>query len=668
MAAKVAVFFCFLPVSLLLPLTAFADPDPSCTSTSNESLCTLCLNDTGNVTPPFKNNLRNLLQSLPTNTSLTGFYDGSLGSDPSSEVYVQALCRGDVGSSDCKDCVEKASREILKECQTMEAIIWYQLCQVHYSHLMFFSSMVYTGKYPPYNNEKQRVNNEHKFYLVLEDLFDKLSNQAANDSSRQMFAVGRAKVSHTKVYGLVECTRDISANDCATCLQDALGDLKGCCFSHDGGMVLSRNCDVRFETFRFYNLSAVDEISSSRARSIFLKAIVAAVVSAVLLIVLTVLCIFRGKTRKKEHNDEDRGESTLISALAIPQGVGITEEGELVFADELPFMDLNTIRAATDDFSDSNKLGQGGFGIVYAGVLCDGTKIAVKRLSRRSSQGIEEFKNEIILIAKLQHRNLVRLLGCTIEGEEKILVYEYMPNKSLELFIFDEEMRARLNWEMRYSIIHGIARGLLYLHEDSRLRIIHRDLKPSNVLLDHEMEPKISDFGMARIFCDNQNAGSTKRVVGTYGYMAPEYAMEGLFSIKSDVFSFGVILLEIISGKKNSGFHLTKHAQTLLAYAWRLWNEAKELEFVDSLLPEPYPATEVIRFMHIGLLCVQEDPANRPTMSYVVSWLSSEATALPEPERPAISVERHEFSVNYDQLSSTTSSINEFSVSSIIAR
>ncbi|GAB4830955.1 hypothetical protein Ancab_004983, partial [Ancistrocladus abbreviatus] len=285
MAAKVAVFFCFLAVSLLLPLTAFADPDPSCTYASKESLCTFCLNGTGKVTPPFKNNLRNLLQSLPTNTSLTGFYNGSLGSDPSSEVYVQALCRGDVGPSVCKDCVENASREILKECQTMEAIIWYQLCQVHYSHLAFFSSMVYTGKYPPYNNEKQSVNNGHKFYLVLEDLFDKLSNQAANDSSRQMFAVGRAKVSHTKAYGLVECTRDISANDCATCLQEALGDLKGCCFSHDGGMVLSRNCDVRFETSRFYNLSAV--------------------------------------------YDEDRGESGLMSALAIPQGVGITEEANI---------------------------------------------------------------------------------------------------------------------------------------------------------------------------------------------------------------------------------------------------------------------------------------------------------------------------------------------------
>ncbi|GAB4830949.1 hypothetical protein Ancab_004979 [Ancistrocladus abbreviatus] len=238
--------------------------------------------------------------------------------------------------------------------------------------------MVYTGKYPPYNNEKQSVNNGHKFYLVLEDLFDKLSNQAANDSSRQMFAVGRAKVSRTKVYGLVECTRDISAMIVPLASKKHWEILKGVAFLMTGGW--------------------------------FLVGIV--------------------------MSDEDRGESALISALSIPPGFGITEEGELVFVDELPFMDLNTIRAATDDFSDSNKFEQGGFGIVYAGVLCDGTKIAVKRLSRRSSQGIEEFKNEIILIAKLQHRNLVRLLGRMIEGEEKMLVYEYMPNKSLELFIF----------------------------------------------------------------------------------------------------------------------------------------------------------------------------------------------------------------------------------------
>ncbi|XP_065629357.1 G-type lectin S-receptor-like serine/threonine-protein kinase At4g27290 [Quercus suber] len=220
---------------------------------------------------------------------------------------------------------------------------------------------------------------------------------------------------------------------------------------------------------------------------------------------------------------------------------------------EVTFFTLATIATATDNFSSNNKLGEGGFGLVYKGTLVDGKEIAVKRLSRSSGQGLNEFKNEVILIAKLQHRNLVRLLGYCIEGDEKILIYEYMLNGSLDSFIFDQTRAKVLGWSMRFDIIHGIARGLLYLHEDSRLRIIHRDLKASNVLLDSKMIPKISDFGMARIVGGDQTEGNTRRVVGTYGYMAPEYAINGIFSVKSDVFSFGILLLEIISGKKNRG-------------------------------------------------------------------------------------------------------------------
>ncbi|GKV49131.1 hypothetical protein SLEP1_g55897 [Rubroshorea leprosula] len=231
---------------------------------------------------------------------------------------------------------------------------------------------------------------------------------------------------------------------------------------------------------------------------------------------------------------------------------------------ELSLFELAVISRATNDFSSHNKLGEGGFGPVYKGTLPDGKEIAVKRLSRSSEQGLVEFKNEVALIAKLQHRNLVKLLGCCIQGDEKLLIYEYMPNKSLDFFIFDHTRRNLLDWPRRFHIICGIARGLLYLHQDSRLRIIHRDLKASNVLLDSEMNPKISDFGMARTFGGEQSEGNTRRVVGTYGYMAPEYAIDGQFSIKSDVFSFGILLLEIISGMKNKGFYHVNHSVNLI--------------------------------------------------------------------------------------------------------
>ncbi|XP_031287090.1 G-type lectin S-receptor-like serine/threonine-protein kinase CES101 [Pistacia vera] len=253
--------------------------------------------------------------------------------------------------------------------------------------------------------------------------------------------------------------------------------------------------------------------------------------------VLAILCYLRRRNRRLKQ---------LTGSKISPSKNGKKEGKELLL---FSFLQLAT---ATNNFSPDYKLGEGGFGPVYMGKLADGQKIAVKRLSRTSGQGLVEFKNEITLIAELQHMNLVRLIGCCIEEEEKLLIYEYMPNKSLDSFIFEPTKREKLDWKTRFNIIEGISQGLLYLHKYSRLRVIHRDLKASNILLDDEMNPKISDFGLARIFGHNECEANTKRVVGTYGYMSPEYAMNGIFSVKSDVYSFGVLLLEIICGMRNN--------------------------------------------------------------------------------------------------------------------
>ncbi|KAL5579026.1 hypothetical protein UlMin_011468 [Ulmus minor] len=336
--------------------------------------------------------------------------------------------------------------------------------------------------------------------------------------------------------------------------------------------------------------------------------------------------------------------------------------------------DLATIEAATNKFSVDNKLGEGGFGEVYKGTLPNGQEIAVKRLSKHSGQGTVEFKNEVVVLAKLQHRNLVRLFGFCLEGEEKLLVYEFVPNKSLDFFLYDLEKQRELDWSRRYKIIRGIARGILYLHEDSRLKIIHRDLKASNILLDVEMNPKISDFGMARMFAVDQTRGNTSRIVGTYGYMSPEYAMHGQFSIKSDVYSFGVLILEIMSGKKNSSFYESEYAEDLLSYAWKLWKEGTPLKLLDPTLMNSYLENEVIRCIHIALLCVQEDLEERPTMTRIVLMLNSYSVTLPPPQEPAFYIRTEEnFSAGKFKFDHSTSeavpiSINEVSITELYPR
>ncbi|CAN8311997.1 unnamed protein product [Cochlearia groenlandica] len=368
------------------------------------------------------------------------------------------------------------------------------------------------------------------------------------------------------------------------------------------------------------------------------KRILVMVIIAVMLLIVILFCFIM--KRQTESNKQRRSATTFApSYVDFGESLRFEELQDKARNRELPLFELTTIATATQNFSLHNKLGEGGFGSVYKGMLENGMEIAVKRLSTNSGQGMVEFKNEVKLISKLQHRNLVRILGCCVELDEKMLIYEYLPNKSLDYFIFDEERRVVLDWPKRIDIIRGIARGILYLHHDSRLRIIHRDLKASNILLDNEMIPKIADFGMARIFGGNQIEGNTKRVVGTYGYMSPEYAMDGHFSIKSDVYSFGVLILEIITGKKNSGCY--NEFSNLLGLVWDLWNKGEAKEIIDTLIDkEACDESEVMKCTHIGLLCVQENASDRPDMSTVVLMLGHNSVDLPSPKHPAFTTGR----------------------------
>ncbi|XP_057738045.1 cysteine-rich receptor-like protein kinase 10 isoform X3 [Arachis stenosperma] len=482
-------------------------------------------------------------------------------------------------------------------------------------------------------------------------------------------------------YGFVQCSRDLTSDHCRQCLNSMLDQVPKCCATKVGWQVGAPSCLIKYDDYMFYKITTSQgpspSFNSALSSAINLnkcnnkgtsktKTLIIIIVSVLVALVLLSCGIYFLWRKNQSNHDALLSETTPISIHYNPyQG-----QGDDSLNADLPTIPLFWIRQNTNNFSDSCKLGEGGFGPVYKGSLQDGTEVAIKRLSKTSGQGLDEFKNEVIFIAKLQHRNLVRLLGCCVEENEKLLIYEYMSNSSLALHLFDVEKRKQLSWKVRMNIIKGIARGLLYLHEDSRLKIIHRDMKASNVLLDQDMNPKISDFGLARTFEKGQNEENTRRVMGTYGYMAPEYAMEGLYSVKSDVFSFGVLLLEIIAGKRNSGFYLSDHGQSLLVYSWKLWCEGECLELVDPILENTYIRSEVTRCIHIGLLCVQEDAIDRPIMSTVVVMLASETMTLPNPNHPAFSVGR-KFGKEDESTSKTSKdniSVNEVSISNVFPR
>ncbi|KAL0845595.1 hypothetical protein Bca101_018841 [Brassica carinata] len=640
----------------------------------------LCVGDTFLANSSYRQNRDSLFSSLASQVITNrGFYNASLNS-----VHAVALCRRGFERQACINCVEKAIRLIKTSCSDkVNSFNWngddadHVSCLVRTTNNSTFRKLDLgpaTSDPSPLNIDSS-TNNMTLFREEWEATVNRtLADATVNTSASVLkyYGVVNAEfVEFPNVYMMMQCTPDITSGECKRCLEECVTYFRDISWGKQGGTVGRPSCVFRWDLYSFYgafaNITRVPApprpfIPQAQAISVTsLKGkIIAIVVVPTVIHLFVLLGLIRAYRRLKISKDE-----TSVC----------TEEDCISDSQFMLRFDLSMVLLATGDFSPENKIGQGGFGSVYKGILPSGQEIAVKRLTRGSGQGEIEFRNEVLLLTRLQHRNLVKLLGFCSEGEEDILIYEHVPNSSLDHFIFDEKKRVLLTWNVRYRIIEGVARGLLYLHEDSQLRIIHRDLKASNILLDAEMNPKVSDFGMARLFNMDQTKGVTRRRVGTLsllmlqlyecrGYMAPEYVKNGRFSAKTDVYSFGVLLLEMITGQSNKNYF---ESLGLPAYAWKCWVAGEAASIIDPVLSRT-PTNEILRFIHIGLLCVQENVAKRPTMNFVIQWVGSDTIAIPLPTIAAFTRTDRTDAMNEAKGEAGTLSLNKLSVSELSPR
>ncbi|KAI3779439.1 hypothetical protein L2E82_09158 [Cichorium intybus] len=535
------------------------------------------------------------------------------GTGPDSN-YGLAQCYGDLTSEDCILCYAEA-RTVLPSCfPNNGGRIYLDGCFMRVQNYSFYH------EYTSPNDSVVCGNTTSRSGLFAASVTQAVRN-AVTDASRNWDYFARESLvnANESVFVMADCWRTLSPAECRACLDNASAALSTC-LPWSEGRALNTGCFMRYSDTDFLNPIPVVGGSSNRGKVI---AIVVSIVSSVA--VLTVVLMIFVYIWKHRYIQKKRKGSYDAKKLA-----KMLNDSSLNFK-------YSTVEKATANWDECNKLGQGGFGTVYKGVLSDGREIAVKRLFFNNKFRAADFYNEVNMISSVEHKNLVRLLGCSCSGPESILVYEYLPNMSLDRFIFDETKGKTLNWVKRFDIIIGTAEGLVYLHENTKNRIIHRDIKAANILLDLRLRAKIADFGLARSFQDDQSHISTA-IAGTLGYMAPEYLAHGQLTEKADVYSFGVLLLEIVTGLENNRSKTEEYTDSLVSIAWKHFQENTVEEIFDpNLMMHLYPNSnyqkEAKKVVQVGLLCTQEAPSLRPYMSAVLRMLAKDEP-LPVPSNP----------------------------------
>ncbi|GAB4829210.1 Cell division control protein 2 [Ancistrocladus abbreviatus] len=550
-------------------------------------------------------------------TSRFGMGVAGLGSDA---CYGMAQCYGDLSSLDCALCYS-AARTVLPQCfPDVGGRIFLDGCFVRGENYSF---------YEEYKGPEDRVlcenttNKDPAFQDAVRQAAMQAASNAPTSRGYARAAVPVKGTTNESVYVLANCWETLNVSSCGACLQNASSMIQGC-LPRSEGRALNAGCFMRYSDYNFLN----NEPKTS-SKGVVIAAVSSVVSSLVVLTVGAATGAYLWKLRMKRKKRRVSGDAEKL--------VQILHDSSLNFR-------YSTLERATRSFAEDSKLGQGGFGTVYKGVLPDGREIAVKRLYFNNKHRVADFYNEVNIISILEHKNLVRLLGCSCSGPESLLVYEYLPNKSLDRFIFDPIHGKMLNWHKRYEIIIGTAEGLVYLHENRNVRIIHRDIKASNILLDSRFHAKIADFGLARSFQEDKSHISTA-IAGTLGYMAPEYLAHGQLTEKADVYSFGVLLLEIVTGRKNNRGKTLEDLESLLTASWKHFQQGTAKKLFDSNLTlddddEGNIKDEILRVMHIGLLCTQESPKLRPSMSRALQMLRKKNERLPAPTGPPFANER----------------------------
>ncbi|XP_039161963.1 cysteine-rich receptor-like protein kinase 42 [Eucalyptus grandis] len=544
---------------------------------------------------------------------------------PPPPVYGLAQCLGDLTDTDCVLCFAKSGNRIPR-CLPNVGRLYLDGCFLRYDNYNFYNETVD----PTHDMLKCSSNSTVPAERVAEfsDRVDRvLRNVLASAVLSKGFAVagedGAGGVAGA--YALAQCWSTLDAGGCRVCLESATSMARSCAPGEEA-RAMNAGCFLRYSTTKFYNVPV--SRGSSRIRITIAIASLAAATTSLVLMGAYIGC--------KKYSKEKRVQNSLMQLGASKSKFSL-------------YFKYETLEKATNFFDDSRKLGQGGGCSVYKGNLPNGKVIAVKRLVFNTLQWVDDFFNEVNLISGIQHKNLIRLLGCSIEGPESLLVYEYLPNGSLDKVLFVNNATPVLTWEERLHIIIGTAEGLAYLHGGCGVKIIHRDIKTSNILLDENLKPKISDFGLVRCIALDKSHLST-RIAGTFGYMALEYLVRGQLTEKADVYAFGVLVLEILTGRKNSAY--TQGSSSVLQLVWKHYKSNNLAACIDPALQGKFPILEASNVLQICLLCTQASMELRPPMPGVVEMLHDKDRIVPQPNQPPFL----NASVLFDKSSSRSSS------------